>query len=544
MTPAPILRDKIIAKRFAHQGMRYSRARFASVLGICIKYLLFLFKRLQNWCGVICFLAAIYPHRKAARNSYGKTNKFYPALFLILFLAPFVSYGADSVFINEIAWMGSPPKTGETNTQASNNEWIELHNVSDSSISLNGWILTAEDGTPNISLSGNIAASSFFLLERTSDDTVAGIAADQIYTGALSNSGERLILKNSSGAVIDEVNASSGWLAGDNETKATMQKSGSIWITATGTPRAINVSRSVNETNLNSGQVSGSGQSAPVTYSVPVSVFSYPKIKAYAGEDRIIVVGSEEEFTGAALGIKDEPLAQARFWWNFGDGETKEGRVVSHVFKIPGKYTVGLHVSSGEYSASDYFLVEAVPNQLAIKSVLGGESGFIRFQNLGTVEIDIGNWIIEDSSGQKFTIPVRTKIGAKSEIAFANTLTALLKDAAGLSLVVRYPNSSEAFQWSNAIEQKNKNETSENNLKAESGLPREIKKDLAQEPTPASLSQEAKTDEPTAPVSEDDSKNNLAGISDSVGNGLFFFIALGLSIAAAAGFLIFRTILR
>ncbi|RLD18307.1 MAG: hypothetical protein DRI36_01775, partial [Caldiserica bacterium] len=40
---------------------------------------------------------------------------------------------------------------------------------------------------------------------------VSDIAADQIYSGGLSNTAEHLILKDSSGNIIDEVDCSSGW---------------------------------------------------------------------------------------------------------------------------------------------------------------------------------------------------------------------------------------------------------------------------------------------------------------------------------------------
>src|SRR3990167_2031853 len=85
------------------------------------------------------------------------------------------------VRINEIAWMGIAGNP--------NGEWVELYN-NGSAKSLTGWSITAEDGTPTIHLSGNIPSQGFFLLERTSDNTLLGISADLIYTGALEDSGE------------------------------------------------------------------------------------------------------------------------------------------------------------------------------------------------------------------------------------------------------------------------------------------------------------------------------------------------------------------
>lgn len=149
-----------------------------------------------------------------------------------------------TVAINEIAWMGT--------SYSYNNEWIELHNTTSSAVDVNGWTLHAADGSPAISLSGSIAAGGYYLLERTSDNSVPGVAADLIYTGSLGNSGEILELKDSSGTLIDTADA---WYAGDNTTKATMERVDPLvagteatnWIDSTktydggnGTPRAVN----------------------------------------------------------------------------------------------------------------------------------------------------------------------------------------------------------------------------------------------------------------------------------------------------------------
>ena len=124
---------------------------------------------------------------------------------------------ALQVVLNEIAWMGT--------TTSATDEWIELFNNTPSAIHLAGWTLTAADGTPGIVLSGSIPAGSYFLLERTDDNTVPGVAADQIFTGALGNAGEILSLRDSTGALQDFVDA---WHAGNSTTRQTMQRVNSL----------------------------------------------------------------------------------------------------------------------------------------------------------------------------------------------------------------------------------------------------------------------------------------------------------------------------
>jgi len=139
-----------------------------------------------------------------------------------------------TIVINEIAWMGT--------TVSANDEWIELYNLTTQAVDLTGWTLAATDGQPKINLTGSISAGGYFLLERTSDQTVPGIIADQIYTGALGNSGEILELRDGSNNLVDKIDVAAGWPAGDNTTKATMErKADGSWQTSQisgGSPKA------------------------------------------------------------------------------------------------------------------------------------------------------------------------------------------------------------------------------------------------------------------------------------------------------------------
>jgi len=142
--------------------------------------------------------------------------RIFSFLFLLLFPFSISSVNSSDVIINEIAWMG---------TEVSfNNEWIELYNNTNQAINLDGWILKADDGLPNINLAGTIPANGFFILERTDDNALPEISANQIYTGALDNNGENLKLYDNLGNLIDSVDCSDGWFAGDNLIKQTMER--------------------------------------------------------------------------------------------------------------------------------------------------------------------------------------------------------------------------------------------------------------------------------------------------------------------------------
>ena len=166
------------------------------------------FKENQNYANLLAEEGRTYYFQIKAKDKAGNESDWFEAK---------VEVNTLPVVINEIAWMG--------NEVSFNDEWLELFNNTDQDIDLTGWILKAADGTPEISLKGVIPAKSFYLLERTNDDTVPEITADQIYTGALGNSGEDFQIFNNSGKLIDSVILCEGkWCFGNNDTKQTMER--------------------------------------------------------------------------------------------------------------------------------------------------------------------------------------------------------------------------------------------------------------------------------------------------------------------------------
>jgi hypothetical protein len=136
-------------------------------------------------------------------------------------------FPAGALLINEVAWAGT--------TASSSDEWIELFNPGADPIRVEGWNLT-DDGDIRISLHGTIGGLGFLLLERTDDSTVADIPADQTYSGSLSNAGEALVLRDPTGAEIDDANGDGGpWPAGDATTHDSMERNaGGGWDSFTG----------------------------------------------------------------------------------------------------------------------------------------------------------------------------------------------------------------------------------------------------------------------------------------------------------------------
>ena len=134
-------------------------------------------------------------------------------IFLFIFFAfPVKAVNPLDLVINEIAWMGTRANSSD--------EWIELYNNTNQAISLEGWGLYEAGGETLIEpLTGIIEAKSYYLIERTDDTTVSDIPASQKPTSwsgyGLNNKGEHLQLQDNNSQIIDEVNCSDGWFAGE-----------------------------------------------------------------------------------------------------------------------------------------------------------------------------------------------------------------------------------------------------------------------------------------------------------------------------------------
>jgi len=149
----------------------------------------------------------------------------------------------NAVLINEIAWMGS--------LNSSNDEWIELKNISSSEINLKNWSLYDKDKQISVLIEKDLSIppQGFVLLERTDDNSVPFVKADQIYAGTISNSDESLYLFNQNCELEDFVEASPSWPAGNSKQRLTMERgkdltwheyNGSGYMNIFGTPKQEN----------------------------------------------------------------------------------------------------------------------------------------------------------------------------------------------------------------------------------------------------------------------------------------------------------------
>ncbi len=165
------------------------------------------------------------------------------------------------------------------------------------------------------------------------------------------------------------------------------------------------------------------------------------KIKAYAGQDRTVFAGADVDFEGSSESLVGEPLKNARFLWNFGDGMTSVGQKTSHSFLYPGVYTVSLNISLAEFSATDRVKITAIPNALTISEIKTGESGWLEVKNASAKTLDISNFMIEAGTDRHFIFPANTFISPNAFLVLSRTVLGFIFPDSG-ELKLKYPNGS------------------------------------------------------------------------------------------------------
>lgn len=333
--------------------------------------------------------------------------------------------------ITELAWMGT--------SVSANNEWLEIYNDGAEPLSLSGYSLEwgSASSPKTVSLSGSMPAGGYFLLERTDDDSVSGIPADLIYTGALSNSGEVINIKKE-GATIFTLDASGGWPAGDNSTKETMQWNGGAWVTATATPKApytgsassttssaTSTATTTPETNTPSQNISS--HSSPIALSVAPA---RSVISISLGRDRLGLVDIPLLFSIFSFDSAGSPFrGNISVRWSFGDGSTADGTDVHHSYSAPGEYVVLATARYlGEEAVARINVTIVTPNLTLFSNGYG-----VGVINNGKEEMNIGGFILGDEKDH-FVLPEDTIIKSKASVIFGTSTQALLKNISSVTL--------------------------------------------------------------------------------------------------------------
>ena len=349
--------------------------------------------------------------------------------FVVFIFIP-ISTSAD-VIINEIAWMGTEID--------SSNEWIELYNDSDTEINLNDWGLYEEGGETLIEpLTEIIGSKSYYLIERTDDNTVPSIEASQPPTSwsgyGLNNNGEHLQLLDSTSNIIDEVNCSGSWFEGDKDTKQTMERITDGWQTSSdpgGTPKTQNSSGAVEEP-----EEEEEVEEEPVPFEetpteAPPTTTGNQLPIADAGDNIIGFVNQEIEFDGTKSSDPDED--ELFYSWNMGDGKVIDKPSFTYKYSYPGTYLVTLTVSDGQDYALDTITIKIKPQQITINEFIPNPEGkdeeneWIEIYNDSDSIVDISGWQLDDEEegSNPFIFPENSLMAPKNYLVFSRQITGI-----------------------------------------------------------------------------------------------------------------------
>lgn len=311
----------------------------------------------------------------------------------LLCLIP-VNATTAAVIINEVAWMGT--------IDSANDEWIELYNDGPTAVSVDDWTLS--DGVAlDITLLGEIPATSYAVLERT-DDTSAPGTAFLIYAGALANTGVTLTLRRADGTIEDTVAGGENWVAigGDNLTKDTAQLTNSGWVTGMPTPGAVNVSSARVVDNAPTTAPKKAAVSSSRIAASKQSVAKVQPINELALEINIpdvVYVNQSIELGAVATGLGDSLLNSLKYRWNFGDMQTANGKTVEHVYDYPGEYIVT--VWSG-YASHEEVARETVTVLPVTFSLTKNMRGDVQIHNDSPYEVNVSGFSLAGITALKF----------------------------------------------------------------------------------------------------------------------------------------------
>ncbi len=154
--------------------------------------------------------------------------------------------------------------------------------------------------------------------------------------------------------------------------------------------------------------------------------------------------GADLAFDAIAVGLKKEPLPNARFVWTFGDGGSAEGKRVLHAYHLPATYVVMVEASSGEWSATDRREIVISAPQLLLSRLAEGADGFIEVRNNGRDDLDLSRWFLR-SGGAFFSFPAGTILKRGGIVPFPSVITKLIVSMSDTALL--YPNGTEAVRY-------------------------------------------------------------------------------------------------
>ena len=368
------------------------------------------------------------------------SKKLILVLVIVVF---FFSWGRvvfASLIINEIMY----DLPGSDSFGGKSREWIEVYNPDSIDVAVDASKWRIYDGSANRTMNGevnfSIPSKSYIIFAGDKNNFLidnpkfSGVVYDAGFT-SLNNTGATLKILDQDGNVIDAVSYySSQGGAGDGNS---LQKISNSWTGANPTPGLPNEVAIQNPVTspVSSGLPANSSNNDT---SITKNNDSKSKIAEEAKIKTKIIISKKNYFTnipllieGAAYGYQSERLHYGKYFWNFGDGDSKEvleanNQPFSHIYFYPGDYVLSLDYYSNPYvdipDASDQVLIKIVPEDIVISKVGDEKDFFIELSNNTNYDADISNWYLQ-SDKKIFKIPRNTILFSKNKMLISPKIT-------------------------------------------------------------------------------------------------------------------------
>jgi len=329
------------------------------------------------------------------------------------------------------------------NPDTGQDEWIEIYNSGSSDVAVDAskWRISSGDTTKWTMNNGDnfsIPANSYVIFAGDKSTFLAdnpNFSWTVYETGisSLNNTGGTIKILDQDGNSVDSVTYTSGeGGAGDGNS---LQLINGSWVGSIPTPGLQNATTVSSNTPVASGGL-------PANYSNNTSISSTSttqtqnqsqilKIKTEIVGKTFGFVGLPISLSANATGHSGEKLFFGNYYWNFGDGDSKEIKVsdmtrFTHTFFYEGEYDVTLeyytNINSENPDASDKITIKVIPADISISNV-GEEKDFsVEISNNTPYDADLSNWVLS-SNEKSFTLPKDTIVGAKKKIILSPKIT-------------------------------------------------------------------------------------------------------------------------
>lgn len=325
-------------------------------------------------------------------------------------------------------------------------QWVEIYNDSDSGIDLTKYKILDSGaavnghGITSISGSSTVEPHGFAVVAKVPEDFNGSSFA--VFKSALGikSSGDTVILRDPTNTVPDDTVAVSNDSAINGNSLQLIDGSWSGNIPTPGEANAISAVDSGDtddidddtndDLNNNSGTTTSSSSSnSGGSSSKKVVETEAPKISAKITVPKMIFIGVPFEIKGEAFSGAGKQLKRGRYFWNFGDGNTKEiteAENFLYTYTYEGDYIVTLEYyaknSSKAPDAIAKIALKAVPMSVSISKVGDGEDFFIELANNTSYQMDISGWILA-SADKTFVLPRSSNILSKKKVVLSSKVT-------------------------------------------------------------------------------------------------------------------------